>query len=99
MPQMLTANRLVLGEVVYWNLERGWVTRLNEAQVLSDAEAEAALKEAAVWVERREVVAPYLFDVRLHNGIPVPAAVREAIRAAGPTVRPDLGKQADVPLR
>jgi len=94
MPQILTANRLVLGEVVYWNADRGWVTRLDDAQLLSDAEAEAALKGAAEWVQKREVVAPYLFDARLQNGIPVPSAVREAIRAAGPTVRPDLGKQA-----
>jgi hypothetical protein len=45
-------------------------------------------------VRRREVVGPYLFDVRLEDGLAVPVKVREAIRAAGPTIRPDLGKQA-----
>jgi hypothetical protein len=39
-------------------------------------------------------VAPYLFDVREAAGRTVPVKVREAIRAAGPTVRTDLGKQA-----
>ena len=94
MPQVLTANRLVVGEVVYWNEARGWVSRFEEAKVLADSEAEATLARAAEWVQKREVVAPYLFDVRLEQGIAVPDKVREAIRAAGPTVRVDLGKQA-----
>jgi hypothetical protein len=94
-PQMLTANRLRLGEVVYWNTAKGWVSRFEEAEVLPDDRAEAALTAAAEWVRKREVVAPYLFDVRLQDGRPVPVKVREVIRANGPTVRLDLGKQAD----
>ena len=94
MPQILTANRLVVGEVVYWGGEFGWVQRLEQAQVLMNGEAEAALAGAADWVKKGEVVAPYLFDVRVKEGVPVPVKVREAIRAAGPTVRLDLGKQA-----
>jgi hypothetical protein len=94
MPQVLTANRLVVGEVVYWNEAQGWVSRLEEAQVLADSEADAVLARADESVQKREVVAPYLFDVRLEKGIAVPVKVREAIRAAGPTVRLDLGKQS-----
>jgi hypothetical protein len=94
MPQILTANRLVIGEVVYWNQARGWVSRFDQAQVLANSEAEAALQGAADSVLKGEVVAPYLFDVRVKNGTAVPVKIREAIRAAGPTVRLDLGKQA-----
>ena len=94
MPQVLTANRLVVGEVVYWNRAHGWVQRLQDAEVLADSEAEATLARAAEWVQKREVVAPYLFDVRLEHGVVMPVKVREAIRAAGPTVRLDLGKQS-----
>jgi hypothetical protein len=93
MPQVLTANRLKIGEVVYWNKD-GWVPRFDQAQILSDAEGETALKGAADWVLKCEVVTPYLFEVRDRGGHSVPVKVREAIRAAGPTVRPDLGKQA-----
>lgn len=91
--QVLTANRLKLGEVAYWNQGR-WVSRLDEAEVMSDSAAEAALKGAGKSVARGEIVAPYLFDVREAAGRTVPVKVREAIRAAGPTVRTDLGKQA-----
>lgn len=94
MPQVLTANGLQVGEVVYWNTAKGWVSYLPEAEILSDEKAEQALKRAAEWVQRREVVAPYLFEVRIENGIAVPLKTREAIRAAGPSVRLDLGKQA-----
>jgi hypothetical protein len=94
MPQVLTANRLKLGEVVYWS-GHGWVSRFDEAQVLVDTEAEATLKGAADWVLKGDVVAPYLFDVRVNEGRTVPVKEREIIRAAGPTVRRDLGKQAN----
>jgi hypothetical protein len=94
MPQVLTANRLVVGEVVYWGGQAGWVQRLDQAEVLMNGAGETALANAAEWVRRGEVVAPYLFDVRVNNGIPVPVKIREVIRAAGPTVRTDLGKQA-----
>lgn len=94
MPHVLTANRLSVGEVVYWNGAKGWVSEFKDAEVLPDATAEATLKDAAEWVKKREVVNPYLFEVRLVNGAAVPTKTREAIRAAGPSVRRDLGKQA-----
>ena len=94
MPQVLTANRLRAGEVVYWTKAKGWVSHLPDAEVLPDDKAEEVLKSAAEWVLKREVVAPYLFAVRVTNGAVVPVKTREAIRAAGPSVRPDLGKQA-----
>jgi sulfite reductase (NADPH) hemoprotein beta-component len=92
--KILTANNLAPGEVVYWN-GSGWIPELQQAQVLQDAEAESVLKAAAEWVARNEVVAPYLFAVRLDSsGRIIPASARELIRARGPSVRPDLGKQA-----
>jgi hypothetical protein len=94
MPQILTANRLRVGEVVYWNSARGWVESFSEAEILADDKAEEALKGASEWVTKREVVAPYLFEVRVNGGVATPVKIRERIRAAGPTVRTDLGKQA-----
>ncbi len=37
----------------------------------------------------------YAVPVEIRNGHVVPKALREAIRAAGPTIRRDLGKQAE----
>lgn len=94
-PQILTANRLADGEVVYWASGR-WVERMDAAALLPDGKdaEQAALAEAAQWVARRVVVNPYLFAVRVENGTVRPVKIRETIRAAGPTTRTDLGKQA-----
>jgi hypothetical protein len=93
-PQMLTANRLVDGDVLYWR--RGdWVLSLGEADVFADAkDADAALAAAQKYVTGNVVVSPYLFDVKTDASGIHPVKEREIIRAAGPTVRADLGKQA-----
>ena len=92
--QIVTANRLRDGEVVYW--ARGqWVTALNEAEVFQDdVTAKAALKTADASVQDRTVVNPYLFEVRVEAGALRPVKEREVIRAEGPSVRRDLGKQS-----
>ena len=93
-PQMLTANRLVDGDVLYWKAGT-WVLALAEADVFADPKAaDAALAAAQKYVAGNAVVNPYLFDVRLGADGPKPVKEREIIRAAGPTVRLDLGKQS-----
>ena len=42
-----------------------------------------------------EVVDVDLIDVEVVDGVIVPVRLRERIRAAGPTIRDDLGKQAE----
>jgi Protein of unknown function (DUF2849) len=93
-PQMLTANRLVDGDVLYWKAG-DWVLALADGEVFADPKAaDAALAASQRYVSGNAVVNPYLFDVKTDaNGIH-PVKEREIIRAAGPTVRHDLGKQA-----
>ncbi|HTC83323.1 MAG TPA: DUF2849 domain-containing protein [Rhizomicrobium sp.] len=91
---MLTANRLRDGDVLY-RKGGGWVLMLAEGEVyLDQASADAALAAATAELARNEFVAPYLFEVREVNGKVVPVKEREVIRAAGPTVHPNTGKQA-----
>jgi hypothetical protein len=93
-PQILTANRLRDGDVVYWSAGR-WLPALSEADIfVSPEDGETALAAAAETVRGRVVVNPYLFPVHLSAGAAHPVEEREIIRAAGPTVRLDLGKQA-----
>ncbi len=89
-PQILTANHLLSGEVVFWTGD-GWSPDYRDAEVFPEAaEQQAALKmaEAASDV----VVGAYLAAVAADD--PTPTHFREAIRTRGPTVRTDLGKQA-----
>jgi hypothetical protein len=93
-PQMLTANRLVDGDVLYWKAG-GWVLSLADGDVFADPkDADAALAAAQKFVAGNKVVAPYLFDVKTDADGIHPVKEREIIRAKGPTVRGDLGKQA-----
>jgi hypothetical protein len=92
--KVLTANKLVIGEVVYWTESQDWQPSLQQAQVLDDADAERTLKLAALSVQRCEVVAPYAFSVHVKHGRIIPLSAREHIRACGPSVRLDVGKQA-----
>ena len=92
--QMLTANRLISGDVLY-RQGTGWALTLAEGEVYRDAAAaNAALAAAQAETVRNEFVAPYLFEVRETEAGIVPVKEREIIRAAGPTVHPHTGKQA-----
>jgi Protein of unknown function (DUF2849) len=92
--QMLTANRLSDGEVLY-RKGSGWAPTLAQGDVYRDqASADAALAAANAELARNEFVAPYLFEVREEEGNIRPVKEREIIRAAGPTVHPLTGKQA-----
>jgi hypothetical protein len=90
MAQVLTANRLVAGDVVYWR-QGVWVEPFDQAEVFEDGPgAETALAKARLSVAANLVVNPYLFEVK--DGRPLKE--REIIRALGPSVRCDVGKQA-----
>ena len=92
--QVLTANRLRDGDVVYWR-DGAWVETFVLADVFAaKAEADAALARAAGDVKARLVVNPYLFAVRIEHGLRRAVEEREIVRSEGPSVRRDLGKQA-----
>jgi len=93
--KILTANRLRDGDVVYLTADGAWSDWLEDADLAEAPAAEAALlalgEEA---LDRRLVVDPYLMAVTRVDGGFGPISQREIIRARGPSVRLDLGKQA-----
>jgi hypothetical protein len=93
MPDVIIASRLADGVVVFQTADHGWSEDFNRAAVRADAAA--ALARAKEDEARNRVVDAYAVAVEIRNGHVVPKALREAIRAAGPTVRRDLGKQAE----
>lgn len=85
----ITGNRLGDGRVVYLAADDSWTELLSDALLLEAADAEIVL--AAVKARIREVASAYLIDADV-NGASGREALRETIRATGPTVRTDLGK-------
>jgi Protein of unknown function (DUF2849) len=88
--QVLTANRLLDGEVVFWSGER-WVEQFVDARRFDTGEpAETALAEARA--QPTALIHPYLIAVTGDGAAPV--SFRERIRALGPTDHLELGKQS-----
>jgi len=94
--QVITANLLDEGWVVFYSKDNQWHKDINAATVLeSNEEAEALLAVASDKDNELRVVGPYLIDVTVDESDVVPVRYREVIRTKGPSVRPDLGYQAD----
>jgi hypothetical protein len=92
-PQMMTANRLVDGTVVYLTAANEWSEKFGDGAVWHDKEgADGALDAGERAVHAQLVVGPYLFEVDVTEAGPTPTSVRERIRADHqPTSAPDHG--------
>ncbi len=86
-PAVLTANHLAEGHSVFLASD-GWSRRIDAALVaLTPEQAEELAALGNRFVHENEIVGPYLVDVALGGGAPVPLLRRERIRAEGrPTV-------------
>ena len=85
--RMIIANRLNDGRVVFYKTGGGWDIDIAAGAVIEAETEEAALFAAAKADEAGcKVVDPQLIDVKVDGGKPRPVAIREAIRAFGPTI-------------
>lgn len=94
-PRILSASDLAQGDVVFLG-PAGWERDSQRARIARDS-AEAAALEAFGKAEMAEnrVVDVYFVEVALsEDGAITPLHYRERLRALGPSVRRDLGKQA-----
>ena len=91
MLQMIIANRLRDGAVVFLGGNEDWEPAIAAAAVIeTEAEATRLLALAKRHEGECRVIDPQLIEVEIAGGKPRPTAIREAIRAFGPTVRTDL---------
>lgn len=94
--KVLTANRLSDGIAVWLGADGEWLENLDEAFVARHDAAVSGLKDAEkVAAFDNQVVDVNIIDVEERAGHLHALRLRERIRAAGPTVRADLGKQVD----
>ena len=84
-PTVITANRLIDGEVVWLTPTQSWSRDLSDAQVESTSDAVLALLTVAAGDENVAVGA-YPARVSTADGAPVPTTMRERIRVYGPTI-------------
>jgi len=97
LPVILVANDLVEGEVLF-RTAHGWSPDHRRALIAGNAEAAEALEaEGRSEMAANKVVDAYLVDVVLDESGPLPRHYRERLRTLGPSIRTDLGKQAQGP--
>ncbi|WGM39998.1 DUF2849 domain-containing protein [Caulobacter sp. NIBR1757] len=90
--KVLTANRLIDGEVVFWQAGQ-WVERFADADIFDGDAGESAV--AVAKSQPTVIVEPYLIDIAEGPAGLAPVSYRERIRALGPTNEPTHGKQAE----
>jgi len=93
-PKVLTANRLIEGDVVYYGYNGKWVLSHDDALFLED-EVQANDLLASANKQADLLVGAYLADAILQDGKPVPTHFREDFRTRGPSNYAH-GKQAKV---
>lgn len=92
--QVITGNRLSDGRVVFLGTS-GWVEDIQAATLATSEPEVRALEALGRQAEAvNEVVGPYLVEVVREAGRIRPSRLREHLRTQGPSIRPDLGRQA-----
>ncbi len=85
--QIVTANRLTDGAVVYLTAHGGWSESIADGRI---ARGEFETRDLMAWADRSadrdEVVGPYLMAIGLADSGNRAIGMRETIRAGGPTV-------------
>ncbi len=93
--QIITANNLRNGEVVYLAAGGKWTPEMKEALGVESVDAlEGTLATAALAVQNHLVVDAYAIPVERMDESYAPLSMKERIRSLGPSNRTDLGKQA-----
>ncbi|MBK1624620.1 DUF2849 domain-containing protein [Afifella marina] len=90
--QVVTANRLKDGAVVWLGAGGQWFDNINAAKVFAPEKVAEGLADAADAVSRQEIVGPDAIAVTQAGGEIVPVRLRERIRAQGPSIRPKVGR-------
>ncbi len=85
--QIVTANRLNDGIVVYFTKDDTWSQWISEAHLCTTgSQAQAALSLAQATVDNNEVLDAYLIEVIKEASTIKPVRYREIIRSKGPSI-------------
>ncbi len=83
--QVVTANALATGEVVYLTGCDEWSAEIVQAEFIDDAD-HADFRLSVATRQTRLVVDAHLASVEITDNGPVPLTRREALRASGPSI-------------
>jgi hypothetical protein len=89
--EVLTANRLRDGAVVFLNFDGDWVASLLGVVIARSPDEARGLEARGVHdAARNLVVDPYLVEMREVAGVLLPVRQRERVRLSGPSILDDV---------
>lgn len=95
--EIVLANRLTDGVVVYLGSNGTWVEHTDEAAIAYDTQSREALTaQADAGIKTQQVTGWEFVEVEHENGTLRIVKNKHFIQSLGPTVRRDLGKQAEL---
>ncbi len=92
-PQMILANYLDDGRVVFFTEDGDWSASPTEAAYAEEDAADALLAEANKSTASNLIVGAELIGATITDGKPFPSHMKHVMQAKGPSVRLDLGYQ------
>ncbi|MCK0069065.1 MULTISPECIES: DUF2849 domain-containing protein [Kordiimonas] len=95
-PQMLIANRLDDGRVVFFTRTGGWSSNTDDAAYGEDEVLESLLERAQVFVANNTVIDLQAIGAVIDGDKAFPSHIKHAMQAKGPSVRADLGYQTSL---
>ncbi len=91
--KIITGNDLRTGDVIWWT-GSGWSRHVGDAADVGEDGASVIAREEAA----QRANASYVLEAEATSAGPRPLHIKERVRAAGPSVRPDLGIHPELPL-
>lgn len=83
-PKVITANRLLEGDAVWFTAQSDWSTRMQDAELITE-EARADLRLFEAQAQAHLIAGAYLADAKSGPDGPEPTHFREAFRTRGPS--------------
>lgn len=83
-PKVITSNRLLEGDAVWFTVQDTWSTTMSDAEFLTD-EAHADLRLLEANAQTGVIVGAYLADAKMGPNGPEPTHFREDFRTRGPS--------------
>lgn len=92
-PQMIIANRLTDGRVVFFTQSGGWSADLTQAAIADEGAIDTLFSQARKDEAHNTVVSVEVIEANTEGDTPAPAHMKPFMQSKGPTVRLDLGYQ------
>ncbi len=93
-PQMIIANRLDTGRVVFLGADNQWHTQADKAITATDETVlEDLWAKAQADLDANIIIDAQLIAAEKNDHVAMPSHIKHIIQAQGPTVRTDLGYQ------